>query len=141
MPLYTYKCPCEHKFTRFSTIRDYQKQVECEKCHQLAERFIDAAPAVKGDYPGYSCPITGDWIEGRRAHEENLAKHGCRVLETGETERAIAVNKQREAAFEASVEATAEAEIAKMDSATLEALACGLDHGLDVEVSRSTKIN
>jgi hypothetical protein len=81
------------------------------------------------------------WIEGRRAHEENLAKHGCRVLEPGETSRAIEARKQREAAFEASVEATAEAEVAKMDSSTLEALACGLDHGLDVEVSRTTKIN
>ncbi|MBF0157489.1 MAG: hypothetical protein HQL57_09930 [Magnetococcales bacterium] len=43
------------------------------------------APAVRSDYAPYDCPITGQVIEGRRAHRENLARHGCRLLEAGES--------------------------------------------------------
>lgn len=41
---------------------------------------------ISGDYKGYQCPVTNKWIEGRRAHEENLKRTGCRVLEKGERE-------------------------------------------------------
>lgn len=44
---------------------------------------------VRRDIPGYDCPVTGKWIEGRRAHEENLKRHGCRVVEKGEKEEWI----------------------------------------------------
>lgn len=137
MPLYTYKCKCEERFTRFSSIRDYQREVECPKCGNLAERHIDAAPMVKGDYPGYSCPITGDWIEGRVAHEANLKKHNCRVYEPGETQALQARKVAEEAAFEASVEKTAEDFVAALSPADQESLACGLDNGLDIAVTRS----
>jgi hypothetical protein len=39
------------------------------------------------DYPGYHSPITGEWIEGRKAHREDLARHNCRLKEPGETEQ------------------------------------------------------
>lgn len=141
MPLYTYKCGCGHKSTRFSSIKNYQSTLECGLCGGMAERFIDAAPMVKGDYPGYSCPISGAWIEGRKAHEENLKKHGCRVFEPGETQEMMARKKASEEAFEASVEATAEEFIANLSHADQQSLACGLDHGLDIEVSRITTQN
>lgn len=32
---------------------------------------------VKPDAEGYQCPITGKWIEGRRQHRNNLARHNC----------------------------------------------------------------
>lgn len=136
MPLYTYKCTCEERFTKFSTIANYQREMECPKCGQLAERFIDAAPMVKGDYPGYSCPITGDWIEGRRAHEENLKKHGCRVFEPGETEEFKRRRAAEDLAFEESVAATAEAEVAAMTSRQKEQLGAEMDAGLTAEVVR-----
>ena len=41
---------------------------------------------VQGDYKAYECPITGDIIDGRKAHKQNLEKHGCRVHEKGEFE-------------------------------------------------------
>ena len=34
-------------------------------------------PQVFGDYPGYQSPITGDWIEGRRARKYDMERHGC----------------------------------------------------------------
>lgn len=48
------------------------------------------------DYEGYTCPITGAWVEGRKAHRENLKRHGCRVLERGEKEDARRQRKENE---------------------------------------------
>ncbi len=36
-----------------------------------------AAPRVFGDFEGYQSPITGDWIEGRRARKYDLERHNC----------------------------------------------------------------
>lgn len=47
-----------------------------------------ACPQISPDYEAYDCPVTGDMIEGRVAHRENLKKHGCRILEPGEREQA-----------------------------------------------------
>jgi hypothetical protein len=30
-----------------------------------------------GDTPGYTSPVTGEWIEGRRARRYDLEKHNC----------------------------------------------------------------
>ena len=35
------------------------------------------APLDTPDTPGYRSPITGEWIEGRRARREDLKKHNC----------------------------------------------------------------
>jgi hypothetical protein len=64
------------------------KQIEDCTCGYLAEKII-VPPLVMPDLPGYDCPITGKWIEGRRAHEENLKRQGCRVYEAGETREFI----------------------------------------------------
>ncbi len=34
-------------------------------------------PQVRGDLPGYQSPVTGEWIEGRRARKYDLEKHNC----------------------------------------------------------------
>src|SRR5579862_638829 len=54
------------------------------------------APFVQGDYEGYQSPITGEWIEGRRAHREDLKRHGCRVFEGRESEQRAADRVQTE---------------------------------------------
>lgn len=43
-------------------------------------------PMIARDYEAYECPVTGQMIEGRAAHKENLKKTGCRLLEKGEFE-------------------------------------------------------
>lgn len=53
-------------------------------------------PMLSPDYQPYDCPITGKIIDGRYAHRENLARHGCRVLEKGEKE---AAERDRERSF------------------------------------------
>lgn len=67
---------------------DRQRQCLVEKDTgdpvKTPKRLKPFVPQVAGDYAGYTCPITGKWIEGRAAHEENLKRHGCRVAEKGE---------------------------------------------------------
>lgn len=36
-----------------------------------------ATPMVMSDTPGYRSPVTGEWIEGRRARKYDLEKHNC----------------------------------------------------------------
>ncbi len=50
-----------------------------------------APPAfqIARDYEAYECPVTGNMIEGRSAHRENLKQHGCRIFEPGEREQFI----------------------------------------------------
>lgn len=85
MPTYTAKCStCSHSFLIYRKIRERNSPAVCEKCQAPAIRVLDA-PRVVGDYEAYDCPITGKQIRGRREHEENLAQHGCRVYEPGES--------------------------------------------------------
>lgn len=64
----------------------------------LESKPITHAPMIgKAATYQYQCPITGREINGKRDHEENLARHGCRVLEDGEHQDA-ARRRQHEAA-------------------------------------------
>lgn len=136
MPLYTFLCHCNARRQLFRHIEDRNQGIDCLMCLSPMERIIEA-PAVRGDYSGYECPITGKWIEGRRAHEENLARHGMRVLEGGERE---ALQKQKGAEEEkllSDVEATVESEIHSWEPRKREKLAAELEGGLDATVVRS----
>lgn len=42
--------------------------------------------AVFGDLPGYESPVSGKWIEGRKARREDLKRTGCRPYEGREQE-------------------------------------------------------
>lgn len=44
------------------------------------------APTIWDDLPGYESPVTGLWVEGRRARREDLKRHGCRPHEGREQE-------------------------------------------------------
>jgi len=62
----------------------------------LSQRQPSVAPAVFGDLPGYESPITGEWVEGRRARRNDLARHGCRPYEGREQEAKEAAKVQAE---------------------------------------------
>lgn len=47
------------------------------------------AAYVSSDIEGYTCPVTGKFVDGRRDHRENLKRTGCRVLEPGEKDQFI----------------------------------------------------
>lgn len=134
MPIYEYKCDCGARFERVLPMALYQATQYCD-CGRAAEKQL-SAPAVRGDYEAYDCPITGKRIEGRRAHEENLRAHGCRVLEPGETREVDSRRKRQDEALDKAVERTAEEFVAKLSSPDKEALGTALDKGLDVGVVR-----
>lgn len=137
MPIYTYKCPvCARKRDIFKPIAELDRVENCLNCGFAMNRQL-SAPMVKGDYPGYACPITGKWIEGRRAHEENLKKHSCRVLEAGETEGAKRAHAAADVALEASVESTVEEFVETLPTEKKERLAAEIQSGLDVQFTRN----
>ena len=135
MPVYSYKCPsCQKSFDRSLRLVDYDLPQTCDCGTQAVKQL--SAPAVRGDYAGYNCPVTGQWIEGRRAHEENLRRHGCRVLEPGETESARAAHARSEAEFDRQIEQTAEQLVAGLPSQKLEKLASEMQSGVTATVER-----
>lgn len=84
MPLYSYECEkCGNVFDAFR--RYEERDAAPEHCDGQAVRRIFTPPMIAPDYPGYESPATGKWVEGRRAHAEDLARSGCRIKEPGET--------------------------------------------------------
>ena len=135
MPLYDFQCSNGHKFERIVPLKDFEAPIFCD-CNALAERLI-SAPMFSVDTTGYNCPITGDWIGSKHQHRENLAKHGCRVLETGETEAAAAFRKAEDEKLDKALDETVERTIEALPSAKKEQLHNELVNGkLDLNVAR-----
>lgn len=135
MPLYSYHCPaCDSRFDRMVKLAEGSAPQLCTCGHEALKQI--AAPAVRGDYAGYACPVTGAWIEGRKAHEENLRRHGCRVLESGEVEDSRRRAAEEEAAFDRKIEQTAEQLVAGLPSQKLEQLASEMQSGVTATVTR-----
>lgn len=135
MPLYDFKCTCGKRFQAFSKIDERDQPKLCD-CGIVAQRCI-SAPRVVADYPGYNCPVSGRWVEGRRAHEENLKRTGCRVREEGEFEANARKRKAREDAFYDDIGQTAEKLVAELPPDKKEHLAAEMSQGLDISVSRT----
>lgn len=136
MPTYLYQCPrCSSRTEVIKKVAEIDTVETCATCVTTMSRVI-CAPAVRGDYAGYNCPVTGNWIEGRRAHEENLKKHGCRVLEGGEKEAAAAFRRKADEDLDKSVEIEAEKFVHALPVEKREKLAVEMESGLDVQVAR-----
>lgn len=136
MPMYSCKCPrCGNKGSYFQTVDNRHLTPTCAGCQVQMEKVLDA-PYVAPDIAGYDCPVSGVRIEGRKAHEENLKRTGCRLLEPGESRDAM---RQRAADEEATLDRIAETAaqtVAGWSADKQERLANELSHGLDVEIVR-----
>jgi putative FmdB family regulatory protein len=137
MPLYDYKCLHGHTTTKLFKIAEYQSEVPCEKCGCVASRVFTPVP-VFGDYAPYECPMTGKIISGRKEHEENLKRTGCRILEPGEREQFIKNKAKEEDEFDAKIEATAAEFVENLPPRKREQLECEMSHGIDAEIVRTT---
>lgn len=136
MPTYAYQCPaCSQARDIIKSLANLNRMEPCETCQTPMERRL-AAPRVIGDYAGYQCPVSGGWIEGRRAHQENLKRHGCRVLESGETEAFRKNRTQEEHSLDKAVDATVEQFYETLPTEKREALATAVQSGLDVAIER-----
>ena len=142
MPLYTYRCSfCFAEQVNFRSISQRNSYPHCERAHQppvRMERIVEA-PMVRPDYAGYSCPVTGKRIEGRKAHEENLRKQGARVLEPGESAASHAQARASEEALYTRIGETVDRTIAEMPPAKRERLGAEVTTGgLDIQFQRAT---
>lgn len=136
MPTYTYQCPnCETRRDVFKALANLDRPEPCDNCATPMGRRITAALVI-GDYAGYTCPVTGSWIEGRKAHTENLKKHGCRVLETGETEEYKRGRVKADADLDKSIDSTVEQFYETLPTEKREALAVAVQSGLEARIER-----
>lgn len=137
MPVYDYKCPlCLKRREVFRKLAELDDPVACF-CGQPMLRQI-SAPYVRGDYPPYECPVTGKMIEGRRAHEENLKRTGCRIYEPGEKHDFERRQRAEDAAFDAKIEETADRFVAGLPTEKRDRLAAEMEGGLTTQIERST---
>ena len=51
-------------------------------------------PAIFGDLPGYQSPVTGKWVDGKRARREDLKRTGSRPYEGRKIEEQIVKSRQ-----------------------------------------------
>lgn len=136
MPLYTYQClHCNRRTDAFRKVADRNTTPSCQYCQSPTYKAVTAA-AVVADYPGYNCPVTGNWIEGKRAHEENLARHGCRILEPGETDRVDKLRAEEDKASYQETEALVGAQISAMGSEERRQLEVAVEHGFTCTTER-----
>lgn len=137
MPTYDFDCPnCGNTETDvLRSLAEYETPFPCPQCGMLMKQRL-SAPMIAMDYTGYTCPVTGDWVEGRRAHRENLKKHGCRVLEPGEREDVMRQRAAEEKALDAKLEQTVGAAIEAMPPRKQEQLYTELKAGADTAVVR-----
>jgi len=138
MPIYLYKCPvCATRQDIVKPLAELDREEGCPRCANAMLRQI-CAPAVHGDLEGYDCPITGARIEGRRAHEENLRKHGCRVLEPGESDEVRRRQQDEEQKLDSQLDESIGRAITALPTEKLDRLKAEMDHGLGLDVVRST---
>jgi putative FmdB family regulatory protein len=87
MPVYEYHCAaCKVDFDSYKRLADY-KEPQLHSCGNLGQKII-SKPMIAVDYPAYQSPATGKWIDGKKAHLEDLKASGCRLFEPGEREDA-----------------------------------------------------
>lgn len=109
MPCYDFHCECGNScISVVRKVAERNDPLECPVCGDGMRRQEIYRPMVAPDYEGYQSPATGKWVEGRKAHQDDLRRSGCRILEPGETESFIKNKKSREEDFGRRVEAIVE---------------------------------
>jgi hypothetical protein len=63
---------------------------------RVRPRRAEALHFIQPDLPGYESPVTGKWIEGRKARREDLRRHNCRPYEGREQEVKVAARARAE---------------------------------------------
>ena len=135
MPIHDFKCSkCgKEKINLFFQITSLP--LSCD-CGGHLEVYHTKPPMVSGDLGEYTCPVTGSLISGRKAHEENLKKQGCRVLESGEREAMERRKRREEEKFESDLEITIGRELSTYSPQKLEKLGNELDAGATLTPTR-----
>lgn len=136
MPIYLYRCEfCGDEFERLVRLADHSPTALCECGHNAAQKLT--APMVAMDYAGYECPVSGKWIEGKKAHEENLKRTGCRIFEPGEREQFMRRRADDDAAMDRQIDEDVGRFVDSLAPPEREALGKDLDR-FDLTAERTT---
>jgi putative FmdB family regulatory protein len=137
MPTYDFQCSgCGHMARDvIRSLAEYGSPCACPVCETPMRQLL-SAPHIVMDYPGYTCPVTGTWVEGRAQHRENLKRQGCRVLEPGETEAVRRGKRQSDEVLDKQLDETADQLLASLPSREVEHLCNAVADGMTATVER-----
>ena len=113
MPTYEYRCINGHRLEAIRPMRESALPIQCTVCFKEAPR-IPSAPRVFGDFQGYVSPVSGRWVEGRRARNEDFARTGWRAYEPGEKEIAAKAREANDRKFDAVIDEAVERTAAEL---------------------------
>lgn len=106
---------CDYRYGQHSN--ELKPVSHCPKCG-IESKWIGfkVGTILRGNsqFERYDCPITGKHITSRKAHDENLAIHGCRVVEKGENELAAKTKANADKVLELEVHTQIDADFARM---------------------------
>lgn len=136
MPLYDIKCARSGEvYERHIPLAFYNDPIKCS-CGAPASRVIGPVQIASPIDVHYDCPITGAPITTKHAHSENLKRHGCRVLESGEKDYNERQRLEAEKSLDRAIDQTVEKAIDQMPTEKREQLARELSMGTDISVER-----
>jgi putative FmdB family regulatory protein len=135
MPTYDFRCTNNHRFERVLKLAEYDTPQECP-CGASANRLISPPRVIVTENVHYRCPITEEVISSKHAHEENLRRHDCHVLEAGEKELNERRRVEETEKVYSKIEEDVERVLDQMPSDKKEVLAKELSVGADVSVER-----
>lgn len=135
MPLYEYRCECGGTKTEYKPLSEYNALVHCE-CGQIMGKVLSAPQVFIAQEVHYTCPITGEPITSQKAHQENLAKHGCREYDPEEKKDWLRARAAEDAALEENISETAMEFVETLLPEAREQLGRELESGLDCTVIR-----
>ncbi len=137
MPLYDFKCDkCGQVKEVFRPMAEALDELLCECCGEPMRRLYTPF-SISNYFEPYKCPITGKPITTKTAHEENLKRHNCRILETGEREHAEQTRRRQDEKLDKAIERTTEEFVANLPGESREALAKALESGADTQLVRN----
>lgn len=137
MPLYDWECEAGHVSEIY--VEHGVETVKCLDCGKAASKVFLRAPMafVQPDIH-YDSPIDGRPITSMSARLDDLARSGCIEYDPEmKTDQRRRIERE-DAALEAAVGETVEAEMAKMPSAKRERLQAEMEAGLDAVPERVT---
>ena len=136
MPVYDYECvSCGNVEEKVHSIEALGIQQYCNLCHGRMVKLL-SAPMVHVSKVEYRCPITNEPITTKQQHDNNLARHGCRVLEAGEVEQAKKKRLESDKQLDKNIESEVERLVETMPSDKKERLANEIASGVDLTTMR-----
>lgn len=119
-------------------MRDYVEAVDCDRCDLAAVRIFTApATVIARQDVCYDSPIDGRPITSRDARREDMKRSGCIEYDPEMKKDAARIKKERNAAFDGKIEATAKGAVGRLSKAKRAILKKELlNRGVGLEVKR-----